>query len=149
MVLHGVAHHRDLLFGEPAAQLGVGREDASGVDVMSFAAVHETCVVIGGDGVNHAGVGVVMCGQFKALRDDRPDVVRAVRGVEMFVAGNDLPFDVLFEFRVHGCKVRKKSLLVKGGIWGGLSANRMAYPGHIVYFAYETARVSRMTVIFT
>ena len=64
-------------------------------------------VVIGGDGVNHVGVRVVMCSQLKALRNDRPDVVRAVRGVEIFVSGNDFPFDISFEFLVHGCKGMK------------------------------------------
>ena len=107
VVLHGVAHHRDLFFGEPAAQFGVGRKNASGVDVVPFAAVCETRVVIGGDGVNHVGVRVVMCSQLKALRNDRPDVVRAVRGVEIFVSGNDFPFDISFEFLVHGCKGMK------------------------------------------
>ena len=80
---------------------------AASVDVVPFAAVCETRVVIGGYGVNHVGVRVVMCSQLKALRNDRPDVVRAVRGVEIFVSGNDFPFDISFEFLVHGCKGMK------------------------------------------
>ena len=46
-----------------------------------------------------------MCSQPAALRNDRPDVVRAVRGVEIFVSGNDFPFDISFEFLVHGCNI--------------------------------------------
>ena len=94
MVLHGVAHHRDLLFGEPAAQLRIGFKDKPGVDMMPFAPVRKARVVEGGDGVNHVRVHVVVCGQFEALRDDRPHVVRAVCGVEAFVAGDDFGLDI-------------------------------------------------------
>lgn len=110
MVLHGFAHHFDLLPGEPATHLCVFRQDASGVDVVAFASVRQPRVVVGGDGVDHIYIHVVMRGQREALRNDRADVVRAVGAVEMFVTGDDLGLGIGHERWIgsfHAAKIHK------------------------------------------
>lgn len=117
MVLDRFAHHAELLLREPAAELPVLEEDPTGVDVVALPSERQSRVVIGRDGVDHLGTDVVVAGQGQAARDDRADMLRAVCAVESLVAGDDRPFDVLFEFPVHAAKVRKIPPFSKGGIF--------------------------------
>ena len=114
VVLRGLAHHPELLCGEPSAHLGIFRQDAPGVDVVPLASVHQPRVVVGGDGVDHVCVHIVVGGQREALRNDRADVVRAVGAVEMFVAGDDLGLDIGHERWIglfHAAKIHKNFII--------------------------------------
>lgn len=77
------------------------------MDVVQLPAAGQPRVVIGGDGVDHVRIDVVMPRQIETLGDDRADVVRAVRRVEGFVTGDDLRFDMVFQLFgwLHGAKI--------------------------------------------
>lgn len=110
VVFHRLAHRGDLLLREPSAQRGVPGKDPPSVEVVAFASVGEPRVVVGRDCIDHLRVDVAARCQGEALRNDRAHVVRAVRGVEVFVAREDLPLDILFQFGIHDGKGMKKSL---------------------------------------
>ena len=86
VVLHGVAHHGQLLRGEPACKAAVRCEDFGRDEVVAFAARDEPRIVVGRNGVDHVGVDLAACGQLEAAPDDRADVVGAVGAVEAVVA---------------------------------------------------------------
>ena len=97
VVLHGIAHHGQLLRGEPACKAAVRCEDFGRDEVVAFAARDEPRIVVGRNGVDHVGVDLAACGQLEAAPDDRADVVGAVGAVEAVVARDDLRLDVFDE----------------------------------------------------
>ncbi len=68
---------------------------------MRLAAFADASVVVGGYGINHVAVDIIMLCQFKASADDGIDMVALVRGVEMVVTGEDLLLDVGYDVGIY------------------------------------------------
>ena len=66
--------------------------------MMGVAAFAKSRVVVGGNGVYHILVHLIVLGQGQAAFDDLLGVVALMGRVEMVVAGQDLLFDVGFYF---------------------------------------------------
>ena len=101
MVFDRFAHRADLLLPEPAAQFGIGFENPACIQMMVLASVNESRIVVGGDCIDHVGVDRVVGSQCQAACDDRVDVVEVVCPVEIPVAGEYLPFDVVPQFGIR------------------------------------------------
>lgn len=98
----GLSHDLELCWLEPLEQTVVGQKYAGGIEVMALAAVDESEVVVGGDGVDHVDVDVVVACEVEAVGDDGKGVVAAVCGVEVVVAGEDVRFDIVDEGLAEG-----------------------------------------------
>ena len=102
MVGGGLSHDLELCGLEPLEQTVVGQKYAGGIEVMALAAVDESEIVVGGDGVDHVDVDVVVACEVEAVGYDGEGVVAAVCGVEVVVAGEDVRFDIVDEGLAEG-----------------------------------------------
>ena len=99
VILGSVGDGIDLVGGEPLPQPRVVTHDGGTVDVVQFAAMDQSQVVIGGRYQQHARVHlwIVLC-QLQCLGDDGAGVVGAVPAVKAVVTRNDLPLDKVHDF---------------------------------------------------
>lgn len=100
VIFDGATHCHNLLAGEMRLDKFVGFENLSGILVVVLSAVDQSEVMKSRYDVNHIGVyRRSMLGQFEALLDYHADMAFLMRLVKLGVAGNNLPLNIIDDFR--------------------------------------------------
>lgn len=111
MVLDGIAHGEELLLGKPLAEIGVRHEDFARMDMVELAVHGQAEVVVGGNGVRHVLVGMVLARQSEALGNDALRVVALMPAVKGVVAREDGQGDVVVQgHKQRMCSADKGSI---------------------------------------
>ena len=101
MVLNGLLHSVELLWGKPLLHSVVLQEHTPRGYVVLLSALTQPYVVPRSNGIDHIEVHFVVCCERKATLDDTLGVVPAMCGIVVVVEGEYMLLDVGPEFVVH------------------------------------------------
>lgn len=97
VVFNGLCHCLNLLVREPFPQVGILSDYSTGNNVVCLAVFLQSQVMVGGNGINHAGIDIIERQDVHALPDDRTNMVFLMCFVESGIPWDYFPFDEGFK----------------------------------------------------
>ena len=96
MIFHRVTHGEELVVSEPLAQVLVGHQDFTRIDMMPIPIELQAQIMVRGNDICHGLVGVVCSCQFEALANDCFGMIPLVASVKSIVLWQNLLLNIFF-----------------------------------------------------